>query len=188
MDLSPSAAPGRLETVRAFVNTWDIEARTEVLTSPAALAGWLIEADLLAAADRAAGELDFERAIALREAIRSILESNHRRAELAPSAVEVVNTAAARARLRPSLTVESRWSVEAEADGVDGALGRLLVIMTTAMNDATWVRLKVCGNDACRWAFYDTSRSRTGRWCSMEMCGNRAKQQAWRGRQDEARS
>jgi predicted RNA-binding Zn ribbon-like protein len=66
--------------------------------------------------------------------------------------------------------------------GVDGALGRLLVLMSEAMAERTWPRLKVCANDACQWAFYDQSRARSGRWCSMQICGNRAKQQAWRAR------
>ncbi|WP_245775276.1 CGNR zinc finger domain-containing protein [Nonomuraea wenchangensis] len=30
--------------------------------------------------------------------------------------------------------------------------------------------------DRCQWAFYDHSRSRTGRWCSMRVCGNRVEQ------------
>ncbi|GGT04090.1 hypothetical protein GCM10010176_055360 [Nonomuraea spiralis] len=43
-------------------------------------------------------------------------------------------------------------------------------------------RLKACANDECEWAFYHHSRSRTRRWCSMELCGNRAKQTRWRDR------
>jgi predicted RNA-binding Zn ribbon-like protein len=29
----------------------------------------------------------------------------------------------------------------------------------------------------CGWLFYDTSRNRSRRWCSMDSCGNRAKAQ-----------
>jgi predicted RNA-binding Zn ribbon-like protein len=36
-------------------------------------------------------------------------------------------------------------------------------------------RVRKCGSPACVLFFYDTSRSRTRRWCSMKMCGNRAK-------------
>ena len=35
-----------------------------------------------------------------------------------------------------------------------------------------WNRLKVCPNDDCAWAFYDESRNRSRRWCSMNVCGN----------------
>ena len=55
-----------------------------------------------------------------------------------------------------------------------------------AMADGSWDRLKACGNEACRWGFYDTSRARTARWCSMQICGNRKKQQAWRERARDA--
>jgi predicted RNA-binding Zn ribbon-like protein len=36
-------------------------------------------------------------------------------------------------------------------------------------------RLKACENRSCILYFYDTSRNRQRRWCSMETCGNRAK-------------
>src|SRR5579862_7773753 len=48
-------APGRLELVRAFVNTLDIEERTDELDSPAALASWLAARGL--GGDLAAGGL-----------------------------------------------------------------------------------------------------------------------------------
>jgi predicted RNA-binding Zn ribbon-like protein len=34
-------------------------------------------------------------------------------------------------------------------------------------------RIRECGE--CGWMFYDTSRNHLRRWCSMEICGNRAK-------------
>jgi predicted RNA-binding Zn ribbon-like protein len=36
-------------------------------------------------------------------------------------------------------------------------------------------RVRKCESPACILFFYDTSRSRTRRWCSMDLCGNRAK-------------
>jgi len=36
-------------------------------------------------------------------------------------------------------------------------------------------RLKACENKACILYFYDTSRNRQRRWCSMDTCGNRVK-------------
>ncbi|MGM7702353.1 CGNR zinc finger domain-containing protein [Pseudalkalibacillus sp. Hm43] len=38
-----------------------------------------------------------------------------------------------------------------------------------------WKRVKQCEGDPCGWLFYDTSRNRSRRWCSMADCGNRAK-------------
>ncbi|MBG06432.1 MAG: hypothetical protein CMM59_20415 [Rhodospirillaceae bacterium] len=36
-------------------------------------------------------------------------------------------------------------------------------------------RLKICPGEACGWLFLDESRNRRRTWCSMEVCGNRAK-------------
>jgi predicted RNA-binding Zn ribbon-like protein/AcrR family transcriptional regulator len=47
-----------------------------------------------------------------------------------------------------------------------------------------WPRLKVCGSPDCRWAFVDGTRNRSRRWCDMAGCGNRAKNRAWRRRQN----
>jgi predicted RNA-binding Zn ribbon-like protein len=41
-------------------------------------------------------------------------------------------------------------------------------------------RVGQCNDDrGCGWLFYDTSRNRSRRWCSMESCGNRAKVQRY---------
>ena len=46
--------------------------------------------------------------------------------------------------------------------------------------------LRHCHGERCGWLFLDRSRSRRRRWCSMELCGNRAKTRAhyerWHGR------
>ena len=36
-------------------------------------------------------------------------------------------------------------------------------------------RLKRCSDPECGWLFYDTSKNKSRRWCSMKGCGNRAK-------------
>ncbi|MGG3915858.1 CGNR zinc finger domain-containing protein [Rossellomorea vietnamensis] len=36
-------------------------------------------------------------------------------------------------------------------------------------------RVKQCEGDPCGWLFFDTSRNKSRRWCSMADCGNRAK-------------
>ncbi|ETK31475.1 CGNR zinc finger domain-containing protein [Microbispora sp. ATCC PTA-5024] len=43
-------------------------------------------------------------------------------------------------------------------------------------------RIRVCANADCSHAFYDTTRSRTQRWHSYEMCGNRTNVAAYRAR------
>lgn len=185
------AAPEPLETVRALVNTFDIEDGTEALATPADLQAWLSHRGLLEDSNTGTGRLvdrmtrgELARAVELREALRAALAANHDGTPVPDSATEVLNAAAERANLTVELTADAGWVARPKAEGVDGALGRVLAIVTAAMTEGTWRRLKICSNDACQWAFYDKSRARTGKWCSMQICGNRAKQQAWRTRHD----
>jgi predicted RNA-binding Zn ribbon-like protein len=180
---TPTAAPGPLETVRQFVNTLDIEASDDSLSSPDALARWLHEADLVEAVLDASHD-DLQHAVALREALREVMAAHHSGTPIPTQVMTAVNSAAVRADLGVALTPQGSWVARPRAAGVDGALGALLARVVDAAADGSWQRLKVCTNDACRWAFYDHSRARTGKWCSMRQCGNRAKQQAWRERRD----
>ncbi|WP_173165307.1 CGNR zinc finger domain-containing protein [Phytohabitans suffuscus] len=183
MAASSSSAPGRLETVRRFVNTRDVEAGTDAIATPAGLAGWLRDAGILDAQTEAT-PAQVRQAGTLREALRDCLAANHSGAAMPPGTVAALNQAAERARVTLSITADRGWVARPRAAGVDGALGTLVTIVADAMTARTWSRLKVCVNDDCRWAFYDQSRARTGKWCSMRVCGNRAKQQSWRTRQD----
>lgn len=186
MSGASAPAPGRLETVRRYVNTLDIELGTDALTTPAELAAWLRSAELLPGSAVAAGPAAVAHAVAVREALREALAANHGGDPIPAEALTVLNETAARARLTATLTARDGWRARPAADGVDGALGGLLALVGDAMADGTWSRLKVCVNDTCQWAFYDESRARTGKWCSMQVCGNRAKQQAWRDRRAES--
>jgi predicted RNA-binding Zn ribbon-like protein len=73
-------------------------------------------------------------------------------------------------------------TLEPDIAGVDGTIARLVGIVFTAMTDGTWARLKACRNERCQKAFYDTSRNRSGAWCSMAGCGSRFKARAYRHR------
>ena len=99
VDRKRQDAPGRLELIRAFVNTRDLEEETEALDSPAALAAWLAEAEL------ADGELvgrpaDLRRALEVREALRSALLEHVGEAGEHTEPGLILDAAARRARLR----------------------------------------------------------------------------------------
>jgi hypothetical protein len=66
-------------------------------------------------------------------------------------------------------------SAVAKGNPFEQAAGKMVMTVHRSMIDGTWGRMKVCKNDACLLAFYDHSRSRTGKWCSMSECGNRIK-------------
>jgi len=194
--IASGAAPGDLELVRAFVNTRDIEQGTDELASIEGLTGWLrrwpaaghvpataAAAGRAAAAVAAAGPGDLERAVALREALRGVLRCHAR-----PSAGGV-ELAAGRLRSAASglpvqLDVSGDGSVglAPAPAGLAGALASILLIAATAAAQRTWPRLKACVADDCQWAFYDRSPTRSGCWCSMRVCGARAKSRSYRQR------
>lgn len=64
----------------------------------------------------------------------------------------------------------------------DPVLGGIVLTVAGLVCDGLWPRLRVCANHACREVFYDTTRSRTRRWHSYELCGNRANAAAYRAR------
>jgi predicted RNA-binding Zn ribbon-like protein len=79
------------------------------------------------------------------------------------------------------LRVMRRWSSpEALLLPVAEALARFV-----CSEDFTYV--KACEGPACTLLFADRTRGRARRWCSMAICGNRAKQAAHRHRSKELR-
>jgi len=66
--------------------------------------------------------------------------------------------------------------------GPGAVLAPIVAIVYEAMVNGTWERLKACPADDCHWAFYDRSKNRSGTWCNMAVCGNRAKVRAYRER------
>ena len=154
----PKAAPEPLRQVQQFLNSIDLEHEVDWLP------GWLDE--------RGLGS-ELERAQALRVALRGLAIANNGDAPPA-AAIDVVNEAAA--RLAPRLAESGDLRIASDGDALDGVLAFAL----GAMLDGSWVRLKACRN--CHWSFYDYSPNRSATWCSMQLCGNRAKTRAYRRR------
>jgi predicted RNA-binding Zn ribbon-like protein len=174
-------APGELELVRRFVNTRDIEEGSDELDSPDALLTWFASVDLLDD-DAAADEKDLERALTLREGIRALLLANNGE-EIQTVRIRELNRVTESVCLTVRFDHDGRAALRSESPGVSAALGRILAIVVRAMDEGRWGRLKICPNDACQWAFYDRSKNRSGKWCTMEVCGNRMKARAFRQRQ-----
>jgi predicted RNA-binding Zn ribbon-like protein len=172
-------APGELETVRAFVNTVDLEDGTEELGDPAALATWLTEQGLVETRPKATAT-DLRHALEVREALRALLRANNG-GEPDDDATATLRAAAERAQVALDFSADGAH-LEPRAGGVDGALGRLLGRVHAAMHNGTWERLKACPWHTCHSAFYDHTKNHSGVWCNMEVCGNRAKAKAYRER------
>jgi hypothetical protein len=177
------AAPGRLRLVQQFANTVDTEHGREMLSDEASLRAVLTRLGLLAP-DAPVGDDDLARAHAVRGALRSLALANNGGPD-DPGARATLETAAAAGRLTVRLEHGETW-LEGLEPGVAGALATLAGIVHTAIADGTWLRLKACQRDVCRWLFYDRSRNRSARWCQMAVCGNRTKTRAYRSRRRPA--
>jgi predicted RNA-binding Zn ribbon-like protein len=178
--MEPTTAPRHAEIIRAFVNTRDLEDRTEALADGAALTAWLGEQGLRPPGAAAAGDGDAALAREVREAIRDLLTARHDDAA-EPAAQRRLDALAADLPLR----VDFAGHLPALAPlgaGARAGLAGVLAAVGQAAADGSWSRLKVCPADDCRLAFYDTSRNRSRTWCSMQVCGNRTKTRAYRSR------
>jgi len=154
--------------VQRFVNTVNCESGEDWLVR------WLAEEGV-----HSSDPDSLDRARVVREALRELLyENNRQRASGDPhTRLEAAADAA-------SLSLDlSRPELVVRAEGVEGAVGRVLAVTFLAMLDGNWKRLKCCRNHHCRWAFYDYSKNRSASWCSMQLCGNRTKTRAYRARQ-----
>jgi predicted RNA-binding Zn ribbon-like protein len=177
----PKAAPEPLRLIQRFVNTVDKEHGREWLAEPADLVRWLEEAGL---GSTQATPADVLRAHDLRAALNSLLAANDG-AALDRNAIATINRAASAAQLTAALDERAQVQFDVNGRDVDAALGRIVTVAFSALTDGGWTRLKVCRN--CNWAFYDYSRNRSAKWCSMAICGNRLKSRKYRQRKSEVR-
>jgi predicted RNA-binding Zn ribbon-like protein len=129
----------------------------------------------------AAGRDDLERLTALRESLRQLLLANNGRPH-DERALARVGAEAEAVALRVRFAGNGESALVPAGAGIDAVVAELIGIVHEAMADGTWARLKACRSDTCEWAFYDRSRNRSGAWCSMAVCGNRAKARSYRHR------
>ena len=76
----------------------------------------------------------------------------------------------------PHLRADRRWRTP---DSLLLPIGEALAKVVT---EEDFTHIKACEGPVCTLLFADHTRSHARRWCSMSMCGNRAKQAAHRQR------
>ena len=168
------SAPGALSLVLDFVRT------SSFLDDSANLRDWLRAQGLMSTKEElAAGEA--RSLIDLRQALRALLRANHDRTANG-EALKTLDLLSSQVAMELRFR-DDQASLQAR-DGRSGqrAIGQILGIVYDAMADGSWLRMKICRAIDCQWAFYDSSRNRSGTWCSMSDCGNRAKARAFRER------
>ncbi len=69
------------------------------------------------------------------------------------------------------------WKIEfiAREGGLDWLLAAVARSGAEIIAEGNRARLRLCANPHCGLFFYDNSRTRQRRWCSMAVCGNRSK-------------
>jgi predicted RNA-binding Zn ribbon-like protein len=179
-------APEPLRLVEEFVNSNHVhphhgDDELEGFKTTEDLKLWLVERELIGA-EEPVQAADLHYTIETREALRRLLLTNGG-ASPDEHAVETVNRAATRGQLTLRFDVDGGSGLKPIARGVDGAIGTILAVAFASMAEGSWSRLKVCPEETCRVAFFDHSKNRSRRWCSMEVCGNRTKVRSYRKRQ-----
>jgi predicted RNA-binding Zn ribbon-like protein len=128
-------------------------------------------------ADEAAAALS--RARDLRGAVDAVFRPLAVGSEPPPDALArvVADGAAAveRARLVPA---GDGFAYTWEGDDLARPLWPLAAAAVDLLRSGPLDRLKAC--DGCPWLFIDTSRNRSRRWCSMEVCGAHSKMRRYR--------
>ncbi|MEV0640016.1 CGNR zinc finger domain-containing protein [Streptomyces sp. NPDC050619] len=162
-----SPAPGGLALVESLVNTLDIE------TGADSLAGAEGRTRL------GVPETELEEARELRESLRAALLAHAGHPPHRP--VTPLGDLLARAPL--VVTVDAGDGSAALAPADEGPLlSRVAAAVAQALVEGTWTRLKACEAADCHWAYYDRSPAGRGRWCSMQVCGARAKMRRYRAK------
>jgi predicted RNA-binding Zn ribbon-like protein len=178
-------APDALYLVQRFVNSVDLESGEDELDSPEALGAWFAERELMEKGGPVS-PADLRRALDVREGLRAVL-LEHNGLPLDEERVRRLDQAVGRAPVRVRFEPGRDPELVASCEGVDGAIARLMAMVAAGVEGGTWERLKACPREECEWAFYDKSKNSSGRWCSMESCGNIEKARAFRERRRGAR-
>lgn len=176
-----SPAPGSLRLVQALVNTLSGHTLDDLIGTPADAAQWLIAAALLPPGSAVTGAE--QRSLSeLRESVRAVLETHtHRTSD--PAVASRLTMALLPARLMVAADAAGTVRLaSADQHPFARAVGTIAIAIAESAG-GTWARLKSCPGHRCGWAFYDRSPSGRSQWCSMQLCGARAKMRAYRRRQ-----
>ncbi|WP_407552550.1 CGNR zinc finger domain-containing protein [Streptomyces sp. Pv4-95] len=179
--MTDRSAPDALQWVQDLVNTLDIETGADALAADGGPVAFLREhgaPDLVPAT----GEAEVLRE--LREALRAVCLAHTVRETVSEDAARTLDRLLARAPLVLAVAPDGGAALH-PAPGLEGIArftARMAAGIATAVADGTWSRLKACEAHDCRWVFYDKSPAGRSRWCTMAVCGSRAKMRTYRAR------
>jgi predicted RNA-binding Zn ribbon-like protein len=145
----------------------------ERIPTPQRLVDWLAVNDLAVDSCTTA---QLELARQLRESIHAAATAVAIQDALPAVAVQVINDFSAQGRPAAVLTPEGkrRWRLRSASD-LEDALSVIAADAISIIAGERDGRLALCASPSCQAAFFDTSQSRTRKWCDMNTCGNRQK-------------
>jgi len=148
---------------------------------------WLVQAKLITkvegdSASRGLSNKEKEgllqRARSFRSILREMAERRARRHAIAGAAVAEINRLLSQRQGAPQV-IQTRGKFEQKFVSTGNQTDSLLTPLAEAASDLLCnvnpALIKKCGNAACILYFYDTTKSHTRNWCSMQLCGNRIK-------------
>ncbi|MFS0866750.1 LacI family DNA-binding transcriptional regulator [Microbacterium sp. 179-B 1A2 NHS] len=152
------------------MNSVEWQEDEDAWVTPADLSDWLRRHTDRHPSSVTADDLALARRI--REGLREVFLTHAGHAAL-PTSIDDLNHALTSIPLRLNFTADGtpRISAHASSEPVTPLIV-ILEALATARTDGGWNRLKACSRDSCRWAYWDSSRNASGRWCSMAGCGN----------------
>lgn len=178
-------APGRLALVQHFANTDDRYNGRDDLADPVRAAGWLVEHHLLAPGQRVA-PAELANLHGFRATLRELAATNGTGQTTGPDSLVAFNRVSAAGQHVVEIDIDDHSRLRAalipHCAGITAAIAQLAGAVHEAVLTGAWPRIKACANPDCAWLFYDTSRSRTGRWCSMRACGSINKARTYRSK------
>jgi predicted RNA-binding Zn ribbon-like protein len=139
--------------------------------------------------DRQSAESLLCKAQQLASALRMAFEALLHRKRITSEWVEPVNEILRVTEGHDELVSGGRdWKIEfvARKGGLEWLLAAVARSAAEMIAEGPHARLRLCANPRCGLFFYDTSRTRRRRWCSMTVCGNRSKVAAFARRQASA--
>src|SRR5437588_10373587 len=145
----------------------------ERIPTPQRLVDWLAVNGLAVGACTAA---QLELARELRESIHAAATATAIQVALPASAIHIINDCSIQGRAAAVLTPEGdrQWRLSS-ASRVEDALGVIAADAISIIAGERDGKLALCASPTCQAAFFDTSQSRTRKWCDMNTCGNRQK-------------
>jgi predicted RNA-binding Zn ribbon-like protein len=118
------------------------------------------------------------RILRLRESLRAIFSALVHERQYPPSWVEPINEILRITEGHDELIAHNgAWSLQfvARESGLEWLLAAIARSAAELLVEGPAAPIRHCANPACRLFFYDDSRTRRRRWCSMKLCGNRHK-------------